>query len=129
MITTAPASAPSRPTTPMTVVALAAGIVASLVSVLIRRPLMAMLARRWPLLSGGPLDQESPRIRSALSRVTTVWGVVLLAIGIVQGVGAMVAGLSISNPTSVAVRTFFALAVLMVMSVGTAAYLRRRSAV
>jgi hypothetical protein len=137
--TTAPASALSRPTAPMTGVALAAGIVASLVpvvfgiaflvSVLIRRPLMAMLARRWPLLSGGPLDQESPRIRSALPRVTTVWGVVLLAIGIVQGVGAMVAGLSITNPTSVAVRTFFALAVLMVMSVGTAAYLRRRSAV
>jgi hypothetical protein len=58
----------------MTVAALVAGIVASLlpvvfgaaflVSVVIHRPLVAMLARRWPSLSGGPLDQESPRIRS-----------------------------------------------------------------
>jgi len=116
MITTlAPASAPSRPTAPMTAAALATAIVASLapvvfgvaflVSVLIHRPLAAMLARRWPWLSGGPLDQESPRIRSVLSRTTTVWGVVLLAVGMLQGVGAMVAGLSITNPASVAVRT------------------------
>lgn len=136
MITT---SDPARPpTASMTVAALAAGIVASLlpivfgavflVSVVIHRPLVAMLARRWPSLSGGPLDQESPRIRSALSRITTVWGVVLLAIGILQGVGAIVAGLSITNPLSVAVRTLFALAVLIVMSIGTAAYLRRRPA-
>jgi hypothetical protein len=139
MITTgAPASPPSRPTASMTVAALAAGIVASLlplvfgaaflVSVVIHRPLVAMLARRWPSLSGGPLDQESPRIRSALSRITTVWGVVLLAIGILQGVGAIVAGLSITNPASFAARTLFALAVLIVMSIGTAAYLRRRPA-
>jgi hypothetical protein len=39
-----------------------------------------------------------------------------------------VAGLSITNPASVAVRTLFALAVLIVMSIGTAAYLRRRPA-
>jgi hypothetical protein len=129
------ARSPSRPTASMTVAALAAGIVASLlpivfgaaflVSVVIHRPLVAVLARRWPSLSGGPLDQESPRIRSALSRITTVWGVVLLAVGILQGVGAIVAGLSITNPASAAVRTLFALAVLIVMTIGTAAYLRR----
>jgi hypothetical protein len=39
-----------------------------------------------------------------------------------------VAGLSITTPASVAVRTLFALAVLIVMSIGTAAYLRRRPA-
>jgi hypothetical protein len=39
-----------------------------------------------------------------------------------------VAGLSITNPASVAVRTLFALAVLIVMSIGTTAYLRRRPA-
>ena len=70
MITTsAPARPPSRTTASMTVAALAAGIVASLlpvvfgaaflVSVVIHRPLVAMLARRWPSLSGGPLEFDA----------------------------------------------------------------------
>jgi hypothetical protein len=133
---TAPAGAPSRHITPKTAIALTGAAVAAalvpvvfgvafLVSVLIHRPLVAVLARRWRWLAGVSLDMDSPGIQPALSRVTTVWGVVLLAVGILQGIGAMMAGLSITNPASVAVRTLFALAVLAAMSIGTSAYLRR----
>jgi hypothetical protein len=135
--TTVPANAPSRPITPLTVLALTAtAIAASIVpvlfgiafiaSVLARRPLMAVLTRRWPRLAGGPLDQESPQIKQALSRLTTTWGVVLLTAGMLQGIGALAAGLSITNPASVAVRTLAALAVLAALWISTTAYLRRQ---
>jgi hypothetical protein len=134
--TTIPAAVPSRPITPVTVLALigtaiAASVVpvlfgiAFIVSCLARRPLMAVLTRRWPRLGGGSLDQESPQIKLALSRLTITWGVVLLAAGMLQGAGALLAGLSITNPASVAVRSTAVLAVLAVMWIGTAAYLRR----
>ena len=137
MTTTVPPNAPSHPITPLTVLALAAtAIAASIVpalfgiafiaSVLTRRPLMAVLTRRWPRLGGGPLDQESPQIKLALSRLTTTWGVVLLAVGMLQGIGALAAGLSITNPGSLAMRTLAALAVLAVLWISTTAYLRRR---
>lgn len=128
--------APSRPITPLTILALTAtAIAASIVPVLFgiafiasalaRRPLMATLTRRWPRLAGGPLDQESPQVKLALSRLTTTWGAVLLATGILQGIGALAAGLSITNPASFAVRTLAALAVLAALWISTTAYLRR----
>jgi hypothetical protein len=124
---------------PGTVAALAAAALAAsllpaafglafLVSVMARRPLFTALARHWPWLTGGSLDQPSPQARSALARATTVWGVVLLAVGIIQGIGAVLAGLSVTNPASVAIRTLFALVVLAALSAGTAASFRRHHA-
>jgi hypothetical protein len=132
-----PPTAPIRPVTPLTVLTLTAtAIAASIVPVLFgiafiasalaRRPLMVTLTRRWPRLAGGPLDQESPQVKVALSRPTTMWGVVLLVIGMLQGIGALAAGLSITNPASVAIRTLAALTVLAVLWISTTAYLRRR---
>jgi hypothetical protein len=43
-----------------------------------------------------------------------------------QGIGALMAGLPITNPASAAARTLAALAVLAATWTGTAAYLRRR---
>ena len=131
------ATAPSRPVTPLTVLTLtAAAIAASIVpvlfgiafiaSVVARRPLMATVIRRWPQLAGGPLNQESPQAKLALSRLTIAWGVVLLATGILQGIGALTAGLSITDPAGIAVRTLAALAVLAALWTSTTAYLRRR---
>ena len=138
-----PATTPSTPsprTTPGTAAALAAAAIAAcllpvvfgfafLASVMARRPLIVALARRWPWLTGGSLDQHSPQMRSLLARTTTVWGVVLLAVGIIQGIGAVMAGLSVTNPASVAIRTLFALAVLAALSAGTATTFRRHRAV
>jgi hypothetical protein len=131
------ATAPSRRITPLTVLTLtAAAIAASIVpvlfgiafiaSVVARRPLMATVIRRWPQLAGGPLNQESPQAKLALSRLTIAWGVVMLATGILQGIGALTVGLSITDPASIAVRTLAALAMLAVLWASTTAYLRRR---
>jgi hypothetical protein len=57
-----------------------------------------------------------------------VWGAALLAIGAIQGLGAVLAGLPVTNPASVAVRTLFALAALAALSTGTAAHLRHHRA-
>jgi hypothetical protein len=130
------ATAPSRPITPLTVLTLTAtAIAASIVpvlfgiafiaSVLARRPLMATLTRRWPQLAGGPLSQGSPQAKLALSRLTITWGVVLLATGMLQGIGALAAGLSITDPASIAVRTLAALVVLAALWISSTAYLRR----
>ena len=102
MITTsAPASPSSRPTASTTVAVLAAGIVASLlpvvfgaaflVSVVIRRPLVAMLARRWPPLSGGP-----PVLRGSAARVWPHWQTAPLPT-VAGGLARLPAGLTIRN--------------------------------
>lgn len=137
--TAIPASPPARPSTAITVTALAATALAAavlpvvfgfafLASALAHRPLMAVLARRWPWLTGGPPEQDSPQTRQELSRLTTVWGAAFLAIGAIQGIGAVLAGLPVTNPASLTVRTLFALAALGALSTGTAAHLRHRRA-
>ncbi len=54
----------------------AVAALAFLISLLARRPLIAVAARRWPWLAGRPAAQLS---RRALSGLTAAWGIGLLA--------------------------------------------------
>lgn len=93
---------------------------ALVISAMTRRPLLAAAAalRRWPQQDGtaGPRDP---------ARLTVAWGVVLIVIGLAQGVAAITMGLSITNPVSFAIRTSFALVVLAVTAGVTVFSLRR----
>ena len=129
------------PTTPGRVIAIGAALIvaaiivaqlpivfglALLISALARRPLLAAALRRWP---DPPRTAAAPgpgRLRSAATRLTVVWGIVLVVVGLVQGIGAVVAGLSITNPASLAIRTLFAMAVMALTAAATVRYLRAR---
>jgi hypothetical protein len=93
-----------------------------------RRPLMATVTRHWHWLGGGHPEQDSSRARRDLSRLTVRWGVAFLVIGAFQGIGAVLAGLSVTDPVSVGIRALLALAVYAIMCIRTAAYLRHRRA-
>jgi hypothetical protein len=98
---------------------------ALLVSALARRPLIPAMLRRWPRLAGLTPPADPARLDPAAARMTVTWGVVLLATGLLQGIGAIAAGLSVTNPAGIAIRTLFALIVLVTMAVRTVGYLRR----
>lgn len=98
---------------------------ALLISAVARRPLIAALLRRWPGLVGLTPPADQARLRPATARMTIIWGLVLLATGLLQGIGAISAGLSVTNPDGIAIRTLFALIVLVIMSIRTVGYLRR----
>jgi hypothetical protein len=135
---TSPAPVPtarSRPTV-RTLAALAAVAVASAVlpilaglaflsSLATHRPLIATAARRWPWLSGRPTDHQPRRDRRVMNGLTTMWGIAMLAVGAAQGIGAIVAGLTITDPASFTARVLIALAVEATLTVVTIAYLRR----
>lgn len=98
---------------------------ALLASALAHRPLMAAVLRRWSRLTGTAPAPGPAWMRPAASRLTIVWGAVLLAVGLLQGIGAVAVGLSITDPASLAIRTLFALIVLVILSISTVAYLHR----
>ena len=66
------------------VIPAAAGL-AFLISLAVRRPLIAVAARRWPWLAGRPAAQLS---RRALTALTAAWAIGLLAAAAIQGAGA-----------------------------------------
>jgi hypothetical protein len=78
------------------VIPAAAGVI-FLASLAARRPLIAVAARRWPWLTGRPPAQAR---RRAVTGLTALWGIGVLAAGTAQGIGAVTAGLAITNPAS-----------------------------
>jgi Transposase IS116/IS110/IS902 family len=83
-------AAPRRRPTVAAILALTAAAIASalvpmlaglafLVSLAARRPLIAVAAERWPWLSGGRTGAWPAHGPRALSRLTAVWGIALLA--------------------------------------------------
>jgi hypothetical protein len=106
------------------VIPAAAGL-AFVISLVVRRPLVAVAARRWPWLTGRPAAQPSHR---TLIGLTAAWGIGLLAAAAVQGAGAITGGLTFTNPASFATRALIALAVEAVLAVITIAWLRRSPA-
>jgi len=106
------------------VIPAAAGL-AFLISLLARRPLIAVAARRWPWLTGRPAAQPPHRTLTAL---TAAWAVGLLAAGAVQGAGALTGGLSFTSVGGFAARALIALAAEAVLAVLTVAWLHRTPA-
>jgi hypothetical protein len=103
------------------VIPAAAGL-AFLISLVARRPLVGLAARRWPWLTG---RAAAPPAHRALTALTAAWGIGLLAAGAVQGAGAITGGLSITSPGSFAARALIALAVEAILAALTIAWLHR----
>jgi hypothetical protein len=106
------------------VIPAAAGL-AFLISLAIRRPLVAVAARRWPWLNGRPGAQPPHRI---LPGLTAAWGIALLAAGAVQGAGALTGGLTFTSPGGFTTRALIALAVEAILAALTVACLCRSPA-
>jgi hypothetical protein len=106
------------------VIPAAAGL-AFLISLAVRRPLVAVAARRWPWLTGRAAAQPPHR---TLTGLTVAWGIGLLAAGAVQGAGALTGGPALTSPGGFAARALIALAVEAILAVFTLAWLHRRPA-
>jgi hypothetical protein len=106
------------------VIPAAAGL-AFLISLAIRRPLVAVAARRWPWLTGRSAAQPPHR---TLTGLTAAWAIGLLAAAAVQGAGALTGGLSFTSPASFAGRALVALAVEAILAALTLAWLHRNPA-
>ena len=104
----------------------AAAALAFLISLVIRRPLVAVATGRWPWLTGRPAAQPSHR---TLTGLTAAWGIGLLAAAAVQGAGAISGGLTFTTPASFAARALIALAVEAILAALTIAWLHHSPAV
>ena len=98
---------------------------AFLISLVVRRPLVGLAARRWPWLTGHPAAQPSHR---TLTGLTAAWAIGLLAAAAVQGAGALTGGLGFTNPASFAARALIALAAEAILAALTLAWLHRTPA-
>jgi hypothetical protein len=98
---------------------------AFLISLAIRRPLIALAVRRWPWLTGRPAAQPPHRTLTAL---TAAWAIGLLAAGGVQGAGALTGGPALTSPGGFAARALIALAVEAILAAVTLAWLHRSPA-
>jgi len=121
----------------LTVLVLAAAAVAAallpvvagvvfLASLAAGRPLMAVVARHWPVPRRGPPAQHAAFDRRAINRLTAVWGITLLAAGALQGLAEVTAGLTITDPAGFTVRALLAISVETVLTTGTVIYLRHQ---
>jgi len=106
------------------VIPAAAGL-AFLISLVARRPLVAVAAQRWPWLTG---RLAAPPPRRTLTGLTVAWGIGLLAAGAVQGAGAITGGLTLTSPASFAARALIALAIEAILAALTIAWLHRSPA-
>lgn len=107
------------------VIPAAAGL-AFLISLVVRRPLVAVAARRWPWLAGRSAAQQPPH--RTLTGLTVAWGVGLLAAAAVQGAGAITGGLALTSPAGFVARALIALAVEVILAILTIAWLHRSPA-
>ena len=106
------------------VIPAAAGL-AFLISLAVRRPLVAVAARRWPWLTGRPAAQPPQR---TLTGLTAAWGIGLLAAGAIQGTGALTGGLTLTSLGGFAARALIALAIEAILATLTIAWLHRNPA-
>ena len=101
------------------VIPAAAGL-AFLISLAVRRPLVAVAARRWPWLTGRPAARTPYR---TLTVLTAAWAIGLLAAAAVQGAGAFTGGLAFTSPASFGARVLIALAAEAILAALTIAWL------
>lgn len=105
------------------VVPVLAGLVL-LGSVALHRP---VLGRRILLPAGGAASPAVTRQTwRAASRLNLAWGTGLVITGLVQGVMALTAGTSITDPAGMLTRTLVGLAGEALLALGTLGWLRRR---
>jgi hypothetical protein len=95
---------------------------AFLISLAIRRPLIAVAALRWPWLTGRPAVLLPSRTATGL---TAAWGIVILAAAAIQGAGAITGRLTITSPASLTARALVALAAEVILAVITIVWLHR----
>ena len=95
-------------------------------SLVVGRPLIGMLARRWARSSGGghAARLEVPRVQRALTAMTAIWGIVLVA------EAAFLAELAGTQSATTFADTSFALTwgVQGALIAGTVLFVRRRRA-
>ena len=103
----------------------AAAALAFLISLAIRRPLIALAVRRWPWLTGRPAAQPPHRTLTAL---TAAWAIGLLAAAAVQGAGALTGGPALTSPGGFTGRALIALAAEAILAAVTIAWLHRTPA-
>jgi hypothetical protein len=106
------------------VIPAAAGL-AFLISLAVRRPLVAVAARRWPWLTG---HSAAPPPHRALTGLTAAWGIGLLAAGAVQGAGALTGGPALTSPSGFTARALIALAIQAILAALTITWLHRSPA-
>ena len=106
------------------VIPAAAGL-AFLISLLARRPLIAVAVRRWPWLTGCPADQPPHR---TLTGLTAAWAIGLLAAAAVQGAGALTGGPALTSPSGFTARALIALVIEAILAALTIAWLHRTPA-
>jgi hypothetical protein len=106
------------------VIPAAAGL-AFLISLAVRRPLVAVAARRWPWLTGRP---AAPPPHRTLTGLTAAWSIGLLAAAAVQGAGALTGRLALTSPASFAARALIALAAEAILAALTITWLHRSPA-
>ena len=90
------------------------------------KQLLAAVDNDWKLVKQHHLEKEYKfeDFREALDFTNRV----VIVTGAAQGIGAITAGLTITNPGSIATRALIALAVEVLLAAGTIGYLRRRPA-
>jgi hypothetical protein len=96
-----------------------------LISLAVRRPLVAVAARRWPWLTGRQTAQPPHR---ALTGLTAAWSIGLLAAAAVQGAGALTGRLALTSPASFAARALIALTAEAILAALTITWLHRNPA-
>jgi hypothetical protein len=106
------------------VIPAAAGL-AFLISLAVRRPLVAVAARHWPWLTGRQPAQPPHR---TLTGLTAAWGIGLLAAAAVQGAGALTGGPAFTSPASFAARALIALAAEAILAALTITWLHHSPA-
>jgi hypothetical protein len=95
---------------------------AFLISLAARRPLIAVVAQRWPWLACRPAAQ--PRHR-AHTRLTAAWAIGMVAAAAVQGAGAITGGLALTSLAGFTARALIALFAEAVLAAVTIVGLRR----
>ena len=110
---------PDRPS----YVPLAKWTVLALIAALI--PIVVAAILLWSVVRDRPLvgREEAPRTRRVL---TITWGVGLVVIGLLQGASALLAGMSVADPTDFLIRLAASLALEGLLLVGTRTFVARQ---
>jgi hypothetical protein len=97
----------------------ALALIAALIPIVVAAILLGSVVRGRPLLG----REEAPRTGRTL---TIMWGVGLVVIGLLQGASALLAGMSVADPTDFLIRLAASLALEGLLLVGTRTFVARQ---
>ena len=97
----------------------ALALIAALIPIVVAAILLGSVVRGRPLLG----REEAPRTSRTL---TITWGVGVVVIGLLQGASALLAGMSVADPTDFLIRLAASLALEGLLLVGTRTFVARQ---